>query len=42
MISMSLKNASILLSCDPILNDIEFSGITTDSRQIRPGKLFAA
>ena len=42
MIHMSLNNAAILLDCDPFQNDINFHGITTDSRQLEAGMLFAA
>jgi len=42
MIHMSLKRAAALLKCAPIQSDIAFTGITSDSRQIVPGMLFAA
>jgi len=42
MIQMSLRAASALLECGPVQNDPGFSGITTDSRQVVPGMLFAA
>jgi UDP-N-acetylmuramoyl-tripeptide--D-alanyl-D-alanine ligase len=42
MILMSFNNAATLLHCVPIQHDIEFHGITTDSRQLEPGMLFAA
>jgi UDP-N-acetylmuramoyl-tripeptide--D-alanyl-D-alanine ligase len=42
MIHMSFNNAATLLHCVPVQDDIEFHGITTDSRQLEPGMLFAA
>ena len=42
MIRMSLSQAATLLDCSPLISDIAFTGITTDSRQIVPGMLFAA
>ena len=42
MIHMSFNNAATLLHCVPVQHDIEFHGITTDSRQLEPGMLFAA
>ena len=42
MIHMSLSQAASLLECDPPQNDASFTGITTDSRQVTPGMLFAA
>ena len=42
MIHMSLSQAADLLECGPLQSDIAFTGITTDSRQITPGMLFAA
>ena len=42
MIGMSLSQAATLLDCSPLISDIAFTGITTDSRQIVPGMLFAA
>lgn len=42
MIRMSLKQAAMMLGCDPLKDDITFSGITSDSRQVGPGMLFAA
>jgi UDP-N-acetylmuramoyl-tripeptide--D-alanyl-D-alanine ligase len=42
MIQMSLSQAATLLECGPLQNDVNFSGITTDSRQVSPGMLFAA
>jgi UDP-N-acetylmuramoyl-tripeptide--D-alanyl-D-alanine ligase len=42
MIHMSIKNAASLLNCDTVYKDFEFSGITTDSRQLEAGMLFAA
>ena len=42
MIHMSLRQASSVLGCSPLLSDIGFTGITSDSRQLIPGMLFAA
>jgi UDP-N-acetylmuramoyl-tripeptide--D-alanyl-D-alanine ligase len=42
MIHMGLNQATSLLKCAPLQSDISFKGITTDSRQIVPGMLFAA
>ena len=42
MIQMSLKQAADLLHCTPVQNNVTFAGITTDSRQVVPGMLFAA
>ncbi len=42
MIRMSLKQAAELLKCAPARDDVSFKGITSDSRQIIPGMLFAA
>ena len=42
MIQMGLNEAARLLDCAPLQGDINFTGITTDSRQIVPGMLFAA
>ena len=42
MIQMGLNEAARLLDCTPLQGDINFTGITTDSRQIVPGMLFAA
>ena len=42
MIHMSLSQAATLLECGPTQNDVSFTGITTDSRQVNPGMLFAA
>lgn len=42
MIQMSLKQAADLLHCTPAQNNVTFHGITTDSRQVVPGMLFAA
>ena len=42
MIHMHLSQAATLLQCDAPQSDIEFRGITSDSRQIVPGMLFAA
>jgi len=42
MIQMGLNEAARLLDCDPLQGEINFTGITTDSRQIVPGMLFAA
>ncbi len=39
---MSLKQAADLLKCAPAQDDVNFTGITSDSRQIIPGMLFAA
>jgi len=42
MIKMGLERAAKLLHCKGAQPDIEFSGITSDSRQVVPGMLFAA
>ena len=42
MIRMSLQQAAAALGCGPPHNDVSFEGITSDSRQVRPGMLFAA
>jgi UDP-N-acetylmuramoyl-tripeptide--D-alanyl-D-alanine ligase len=42
MIQMRLKHAASLLECAPAETDLDFTGVTTDSRQIIPGMLFAA
>jgi len=42
MIRMDLSTAAALLSCGPVQNDLIFTGIATDSRQVAPGMLFAA
>jgi UDP-N-acetylmuramoyl-tripeptide--D-alanyl-D-alanine ligase len=42
MIHMRLNRAASLLDCASPQTDIAFTGITTDSRQIIPGMLFAA
>ena len=42
MIHMGFNQAASLLKCAPLQGDISFTGITTDSRQIVPGMLFAA
>ena len=42
MIRMRLSRAAGLLECGPLQSDITFTGITSDSRQLTPGMLFAA
>ena len=42
MIHMSLNQAAGWLDCKPVQSDLTFTGITTDSRQVVPGMLFAA
>ncbi len=42
MIRMDLSTAIALLGCGPVQNDLTFTGITTDSRQVASGMLFAA
>ena len=42
MIHMGLSHAATLLECGPLQSNIAFTGITSDSRQIVPGMLFAA
>ena len=42
MIRMSLNQAAELLQCTPAQSDLTFTGITTDSRKVVPGMLFAA
>jgi len=39
---MGLSQAAALLECAPLQSDIAFTGITSDSRSIVPGMLFAA
>ncbi len=42
MIHMSLSRVAAVLGCVPLESDLTFTGITTDSRQISPGMVFAA
>jgi len=42
MIQRSLQQAAKLLQCARPQGDLEITGITTDSRQVTPGMLFAA
>jgi len=42
MIHMSLKQAASCLNCDVLQGELTFTGITSDSRQVVPGMLFAA
>jgi len=42
MIQMTLNQAAKLLKCAPFETDSAFIGITSDSRQVVPGMLFAA
>ena len=42
MIHMGLSHTATLLDCSPLQSDMAFTGITSDSRQIVPGMLFAA
>jgi UDP-N-acetylmuramoyl-tripeptide--D-alanyl-D-alanine ligase len=42
MIRMNLADAAELLGCNRLHDDLEFTGITTDSRKVKPGMLFAA
>ncbi|MFC1778316.1 UDP-N-acetylmuramoyl-tripeptide--D-alanyl-D-alanine ligase [Pseudomonadota bacterium] len=42
MIHMSLSRAARVLESSPLHSDLTFTGITTDSRQIDPGMVFAA
>ena len=42
MISMKLSQAAALLNCSPLQSNVTFTGITSDSRQLAPGMLFAA
>lgn len=42
MIHMSLSRVATVLGCGPLHSDLTFTGITTDSRQINPGMVFAA
>ena len=42
MIQMSLRQAASLLECRTTQGDVVFTGITTDSRQVSAGMLFAA
>ena len=42
MISMNLQHAAGLLGCDGMTDEGSFTGITTDSRQVQEGELFAA
>ena len=42
MIHMDFNQAARLLQCQPLQTDIYFKGITSDSRHVTPGMLFAA
>jgi UDP-N-acetylmuramoyl-tripeptide--D-alanyl-D-alanine ligase len=42
MIKMSLIQAAALLECGSLYDSTVFTGITTDSREVAPGMLFAA
>ncbi len=42
MIKMGLIQAAALLECGSLYDNTVFTGITTDSRQVTPGMLFAA
>jgi len=42
MIQMSLQQAALVLECSIPLTDAGFTGVTSDSRKVRPGMLFAA
>ena len=42
MIHMNLSQVAALLECGPLKRDVTFTGITSDSRQVEPGMLFAA
>jgi len=42
MIRMSFNQAADLLKCTPLQSDLTFTGITSDSRKVVPGMLFAA
>jgi UDP-N-acetylmuramoyl-tripeptide--D-alanyl-D-alanine ligase len=42
MISMNLQQAALVLQCDIPETDVSFTGITSDSRKVAPGMLFAA
>ena len=42
MIHMRISLAADLLECTPLQSELNFTGITTDSRQVVPGMLFAA
>ena len=42
MIHMRISQAAELLECTPLQSELNFTGITTDSRQVVPGMLFAA
>ncbi len=42
MIQMKLSVATTVLECGPVQTDLVLTGITTDSRQVAPGMLFAA
>ncbi len=42
MIHMSLGHAASVLECNPPQSECTFTGITSDSRQVVPGMLFAA
>lgn len=42
MIHMSLTKAAEILACQDPGSDVEFHGITTDSRDVAPGVMFAA
>jgi UDP-N-acetylmuramoyl-tripeptide--D-alanyl-D-alanine ligase len=42
MITMRISRAAELLGCEPPATDAGFHGVTTDSRKVEPGMLFAA
>ena len=42
MIQMDLSQAAGVLDCEVTEPGVVFTGITTDSRQVKPGMLFAA
>jgi UDP-N-acetylmuramoyl-tripeptide--D-alanyl-D-alanine ligase len=42
MIHLRISKAAELLECTPLQSELYFTGITTDSRQVVPGMLFAA
>ena len=42
MIHMRISQAADLLECTPLQSELNFTGITSDSRQVVPGMLFAA
>jgi UDP-N-acetylmuramoyl-tripeptide--D-alanyl-D-alanine ligase len=42
VIHMTIRQAADVLGCGPLQSDIAFTGVTSDSREVVPGMLFAA